>query len=149
MRLIAEGIMTGQLPWTLVIIGIVIAIFCAFAQIPILPVALGLYLPISLNSAIFFGGIIRKLVEMKFNKLESERDAAVERGILISSGLVAGDAITGILIGIFAALNMQINFLATIIQNGALRNLISLVVFLILGGWLYRDSSSIRVYRDI
>src|SRR5690606_11102527 len=65
MRLIVEGIMTGQLPWTLVIIGVVIAIFCSFVQIPILPLALGLYLPISLNSAIFFGGIIRKLVEIK------------------------------------------------------------------------------------
>lgn len=148
MRLIVEGIMTGQLPWTLVIIGAVMAIFCAFAQIPILPVALGLYLPISLNSAIFFGGIIRKLVEMKFNRDESELDAAVERGTLISSGFVAGDAITGILIGIFAALNIQINFLAIIIQNEVLRNVVSLGVFIILGGWLYRYSCNIRSNSD-
>lgn len=148
MRLIVEGIMTGQLPWTLVIIGVVIAIFCAFAQVPILPVALGLYLPISLNSAIFFGGVTRKLVEVKFSKDESERDAAVERGILISSGLVAGDAITGILIGIFAALNIQTNFLAVIIQNETLRNIVSLAVFVILGGWLYRYSCNIRSKED-
>lgn len=149
MRLIVEGIMTGQLPWTLVIIGVVIAIFCSFAQIPILPVALGLYLPISLNSAIFFGGIIRKLVEIKFNKDESQLDAAVERGTLISSGLVAGDAITGILIGIFAALNIQTNFLATIIQNEVLRNIVSLGVFVILGSWVYRYSCNIRDNREV
>lgn len=142
MRLIVEGIMTGQLPWTLVIIGAVIAIFCALAKLPILPVALGIYLPISLNSAIFFGGIIRKLVEMKFKKEENEMDAAIERGTLISSGLVAGDALTGILIGIFAALNIQTNFLASIIQNDTLRNIITLGVFVVLGGWLYNYSVS-------
>jgi len=148
MRLIVEGIMTGQLPWTLVIIGGVIAIFCALAKLPILPVALGIYLPISLNSAIFFGGIMRKLVEMKFKKEENEKDAAVERGILISSGLVAGDALTGILIGAFAALNIQTNFLASIIQNEAIRNLVSVGVFVVLGGWLYRYSCNVRRDRD-
>lgn len=148
MRLIVEGIMTGKLPWTLVIIGAVIAIFCAFAKLPILPVALGIYLPISLNTGIFFGGIIRKLVEMKFKNDESDLDAAVERGTLIASGLVAGDALTGILIGIFAALNVKTDFLAGVIQNEALRNLVSLGVFVILGGWLYRYSSNIRENRE-
>lgn len=148
MRLIVEGIMTGRLPWTLVIIGAVIAIFSALAKLPILPVALGIYLPISLNTAIFFGGIIRKLVEMKFNKDEADLDTAVERGTLIASGLVAGDALTGILIGIFAALNIQTTFLAGIITNDAMRNLVSLGIFVILGGWLYRYSVNIREDRE-
>lgn len=144
MRLIVEGIMTGRLPWTLVVIGAVIAIFCALAKLPILPIALGIYLPISLNSAIFFGGIIRKLVEMKFKKDEADLDTAAERGTLIASGLVAGDALTGILIGIFAALNIQIDFLSGIITNDAMRNLLSLGIFVVLGGWLYRYSCNIR-----
>lgn len=144
MRLIVEGIMTGQLPWTLVIIGAIIALFCALASLPILPVALGIYLPISLNSAIFFGGIIRKLVEIRFKNDESNLDGAVERGTLIASGLVAGDALTGILIGVFAALNIKIDFLAGIIPNEGLKNLVSLGIFLVLAIWLYNYSSRIR-----
>ena len=144
MRLIAEGIMTGQLPWTLVIIGAVIALFCAFASLPILPVALGIYLPISLNSAIFFGGIIRKLVEIRFKKDESNLDLAVERGTLIASGLVAGDALTGIIIGIFAALNIRTDFLAGIIPNEAFKNLVSLGIFVALAAWLYSYSCRLR-----
>jgi len=149
MRLIVEGIMTGKLPWTLVIVGVIMAIFCALAKIPILPVALGLYLPISLNTAIFFGGIISRLVEKRFKDNEAKKDEALERGILISSGLVAGDAITGIFIGIFAALNIRTDFLSGIIQDEVLRNIVSLAAFIILGLWLYRYCCNIRKEREV
>lgn len=146
MRLIVEGIMIGQLPWTLVIIGIMIAVFCALASLPILPVALGLYLPISLNSAIFFGGIVRNLVDNKFKENELDMNTAVERGTLIASGLVAGDALTGIVIGIFAALNIKTNFLAGIIPSEGIRNLVSIGIFVLLAMWLY--NYSIRFSRN-
>jgi len=146
MKLLVEGIMTGKLPWTLVIIGAVIALFCALAGLPILAVALGIYLPITLNTAIFFGGLIRKFVELRFKAHEVNRDDAVERGTLIASGLVAGDAITGIIIGAFAALNLSIDVLSGVITNDALRNLVSLVIFAALAAWLY--SYSCRVKRN-
>ncbi len=146
MRLIVEGIMIGQLPWTLVIIGIMIATFCALASLPILPVALGLYLPISLNSAIFFGGIVRNLVDNKFKENELDMNTAVERGTLIASGLVAGDALTGIVIGIFAAVNIKTNFLAGIIPSEGIRNLVSIAIFVLLAIWLY--NYSIRFSRN-
>ncbi len=144
MRLIVEGIMTGRLPWTLVIIGAVIALFCAFSGLPILPVALGIYLPISLNSAIFFGGLIRKFVEIRFKKDESSLDLAVERGTLIASGLVAGDALTGIIIGVFAALNIKTDFLGAIFPNESLKNLVSIGIFVALAAWLYNYSCRLR-----
>lgn len=144
MKLIVEGIMIGKLPWTLVIIGAMIAAFCALASLPILPVALGLYLPISLNSAIFFGGIIRKLVDNKFKDNELDKDNAVERGTLIASGLVAGDALTGIVIGVFAFLNIKTNFLANIIPSESFKNLISLGIFVALAIWLYNYSVKIK-----
>ncbi|WP_313342448.1 OPT family oligopeptide transporter [Sedimentibacter sp.] len=144
MRLIVEGIMTGKLPWTLVIIGAVIALFCALAGLPILAVALGIYLPITLNSAIFFGGLIRKFVELRFNANEIDKDNAVERGTLIASGLVAGDAITGIIIGVFAALNVSIDILSGVITNEPLRNLISMGIFAVLAAWLYNYSCRVR-----
>ncbi len=140
MKLIVEGIMTAKLPWTLVIIGIFIAIFCALTGLPILPVALGIYLPITLNTAIFFGGLIRLLVEKKFKNDKESLDTAVERGTLIASGLVAGDALTGIIIGIFAALSIKIDFLSSIIPNESVKNFISLAVFVLLGFWIYNYS---------
>lgn len=144
MRLIVEGIMTGKLPWTLVIIGAMIALFCALAGLPILAVALGIYLPISLNSAIFFGGLVRSLVESRFEKDENYRDDAVERGTLIASGLVAGDALTGILIGVFAALNIRTDFLGALIPNEPLKNLVSLGIFVVLAIWIYSYSCRVR-----
>ena len=134
MKLIVEGIMTAQLPWTLVVVGAMIAIFCALAGLPILAVALGIYLPITLNTALFAGGIIRDLVERKFKDDSEGKSDAVEKGILLSSGLVAGDAITGIVIGIFAALNISINFGSKILPES---NIITFVIFLLFAIWIY------------
>ncbi|MGM0549129.1 MAG: OPT/YSL family transporter, partial [Bacillota bacterium] len=144
MKLIVEGIMIGKLPWTLVIIGVMIAAFCALASLPILPVALGLYLPISLNSAIFFGGIVRNFVDKKFAGKDQAKDEAVERGTLIASGLVAGDALTGIAIGLFAALNIKTDLLASVIPNAAFKNLLSLGLFVLLAIWMYNYSIKIK-----
>ncbi len=93
MKMIVEGIMTAQLPWTLIIIGAAIALFCELAGIAVLPVALGIYLPITLNAAILVGGIIREIVERKFAKDKDRRGEVVEKGTLLASGLVAGDAL--------------------------------------------------------
>ncbi|WP_297406750.1 OPT family oligopeptide transporter [uncultured Cetobacterium sp.] len=134
MKLIVEGIMTAQLPWTLVIVGAMIAVFCALAGLPILAVALGIYLPITLNTALFAGGIIRDLVERKFKDDPEGKSDAVEKGILLSSGLVAGDAITGIVIGIFAALNISINFGSKLVPQSSI---ITFIIFLLFAIWIY------------
>lgn len=134
MKLIVEGIMTAQLPWTLVIVGAMIAVFCALAGLPILAVALGIYLPITLNTALFAGGIIRDLVERKFKDDPEGKSDAVEKGILLSSGLVAGDAITGIVIGIFAALNISINFGSRLVPQSSI---ITFIIFLLFAIWIY------------
>lgn len=153
MRLIVEGIIGGQLPWTLVIIGVMIAAFCALASLPILPVALGLYLPISLTTAIFSGGLVRTFVERKFkdkeegdypdpdhDKNDLAKDNAVERGTLLASGLIAGDALTGILIGGFAFAEIKTDFLSNVIANDAIKNLVSLALFVALAIWVYMYS---------
>ncbi|WP_300367385.1 OPT family oligopeptide transporter [Brachyspira sp.] len=139
MKLIVEGIMTAKLPWTLVIIGAAIAIFCYIAKLPILPVALGLYLPITLTTAIFVGGVVRVFAERKFKNNEEEKTEAVEKGILLASGLVAGDAILGIFIGIMAALNISINFGASIVPQS---NLITFIIFTLFCIWVYRYTVS-------
>lgn len=137
MRLIVEGIMTAQIPWTLVIVGAAIASFCAMAGIPILPVALGIYLPISLSSPVLIGGIIRKFVENKFRKNEVRKEDSVERGVLLASGLVAGDALIGILIAIFAILEVKIGIGAKLFPSLSGSSLMSFIMFLVLGTWVY------------
>lgn len=137
MRLIAEGIMTAQIPWTLVIVGAAIAAFCAMVGIPILPVALGIYLPLSLSSPVLIGGIIRKFVENKFKKDEERKESSIERGILLASGLVAGDALIGILIAVFAILEVKIGIGAKLFPTLAGSSLLSFIMFIILGTWVY------------
>lgn len=147
MRLIVEGIMTAQLPWTLVIVGAAIAIFCAMAEIPILPVALGIYLPISLSSPVLIGGIIRKIVENKFKNNEERKDSSVDKGVLLASGLVAGDALLGILIAILAVLEVDIVIGPKLFPALAGSNLLSFVMFMALGAWIY--IFSVRKDREI
>jgi len=153
MKLVVEGIMTAKIPWTLVIAGAALAVFCALAGISIMPVALGLYLPITLSAAVLVGGIIRKLVEQKARKDEKSKDAyveksddesgpklmdaSVEKGILLASGLVAGDALLGIVIATFAILSVNIGFGALIFPAISSSSLISFVMFILLGVWIY------------
>jgi len=149
MKMIVEGIMTGVLPWTLVLIGVALAAFCYLANIPILAVALGLYLPIGLSAALLAGGIVRALVEKTMMRTakgedaaaakdkEASRDKAVESGILLSSGLVAGDAIMGIVIGVFAAIGTNIAFGLKLFPTIAPSNLLSFGMFVLLAIWVY------------
>lgn len=92
MALIGKGILTGQLPLTLISVGVVLGVVLLLLGIPILPFAIGLYLPLSLSTAIMLGGVIKIIV----NRASSDPDTEM-RGVLLCSGLVAGDALTGIL----------------------------------------------------
>lgn len=137
MKMIVEGIMTAQLPWTLIIIGAAIAIFCEMASISILPVALGIYLPITLNAAILVGGIIREIAERRFGKDKNRRDEVVEKGTLLASGLVAGDALMGIIVAALVASNINIAFGKGFLTNITQSNLFSFIMFILLGLWIY------------
>lgn len=101
MAMIVKGVILKQLPWTLVIIGIFIGVILALLEVPILPFAIGLYLPIALSTSIMLGGLVRLLT-----KQLSSNSAVKERGILTSSGLVAGDASMGVLIALFTVLGV-------------------------------------------
>ncbi|MDF2673766.1 MAG: oligopeptide transporter, family [Clostridiales bacterium] len=142
MRMIVEGIMTAQLPWTLIIAGAAIALFCELAGISILPVALGIYLPITLNAAILTGGIIREIVERRFSKDPERRSEVIEKGTLLASGLVAGDALMGIVVAALVAAAINIGFGGNILPGIAQSDLFSFIMFLALGLWIYLFSSS-------
>ncbi len=110
MKLVVEGVMGGQLPWTLVLAGAGIGVVLAVLRLPILPIAIGLYLPIHLSVPIMCGGIVRQLVDRKLtgnDEEDKETKEQVETGILFASGLIAGEGLIGILLAVFAVLNID------------------------------------------
>lgn len=106
MKMIVEGVMGGTLPWTLVFIGIFIAIVIEIMGIPVLPVAIGLYLPLELSSCIMIGGLIRLYVDKKKLKEGTDRKKVVNRGILFCSGMIAGEGLVGILLAILTVMSV-------------------------------------------
>ncbi len=102
MRMIVEGVMDGNLPWTLVFIGVFIAIVVEILGVAVLPVAIGLYLPLELSATIMIGGLIRHFVDMKHAKEEDEAGA----GVLFCSGLIAGEGLVGIIMAILTVLKV-------------------------------------------
>lgn len=98
MATLTSGIMSGNLPWPMIIVGIVMALFLYLLNLPIMTVAIGFYLPISTTSIILVGALIRVFIE-KISKSEEDREAKVSNGISLSSGLVAGGSLIG-LVGI-------------------------------------------------
>ena len=107
MKLVVEGVMGGNLPWALVFTGVFIAIVIEILGIPVLPVAIGLYLPIHLSTPIMIGGLVRLLLEKRKAASEHERESMIQSGILYSSGLIAGEGIIGILLAVCAVIPMK------------------------------------------
>ena len=106
MKLIIEGVMDGNLPWGLVFIGVFIAIVVEIIGIPVLPFAIGIYLPVQLNACIMVGGLVRLALD-KLKKKEEEKKAIVNDGILFCSGMIAGEGLVGILLALFAVFGID------------------------------------------
>ena len=109
MKMIVEGIMNAQLPWSLIFIGVFVAIVIEILGVPVMPVAVGMYLPFALSAGIMCGGVIRWFVEKRTKKNEKFNKDAVERGTLYTSGLIAGEGLMGILLAVFAVLHWDID----------------------------------------
>jgi putative OPT family oligopeptide transporter len=104
MALVVDGILTQKLPWGLILVGAFLAIAIELVGIPSLPVAVGVYLPISTSATMFMGGVIRWLVDRRRSPAEREGpDADSGPGVLFSSGLIAGGAIMGVVLAGLAA----------------------------------------------
>jgi putative OPT family oligopeptide transporter len=135
MKLVVEGVMGGTLPWGLVFCGVGIAIAVEILGLPVLPFAIGLYLPIHLSAPIFIGGLVRWFFEnRKSSNTEEERKDIIDRGVLYSSGMIAGEGLVGILLAIFAVIPISSGkSLADMINLGfTIGNLGGTVFFIIL-----------------
>lgn len=137
MKLVVEGVMGSSLPWDLVFVGIGIAIVIWILRVPILPFAIGLYLPIYLSTPIMVGGLIRWYFEEK-KKFSSEAHKAnvVENGVLYTSGMIAGEGLVGILLAAFAVIPIKggslLEFINLSSHGITIGNIGGLIVFFLL-----------------
>ncbi len=106
MKMIVEGVMGGNLPWALVFTGVFIAVVAEVVGIPVLPFAIGVYLPVQLNACIMVGGLIR-LALNHLKRKEEEKNAIINDGILFCSGMIAGEGLVGILLAVFAVFGID------------------------------------------
>ena len=129
MKMIIEGVMEGNLPWALILSGMCIAIFIELLKIPVLPFAIGVYLPIQLNACIMVGGIIRLFFDRM--KDSDRKDTAINRGILFSSGMIAGEGLVGIALALLVVLGLDTKIdLASLLNiSPAVANIGGLVLF--------------------
>lgn len=129
MKMIVEGVTQGNLPWGLVFIGVFIAVVVELLGIPVLPFAIGVYLPVHLNACIMVGGLIRLFVDKIKN--EEKREKVANRGVLFCSGMIAGEGLVGILLALLAVLGIDkvIDISAYVALPTWLGNIASIVVF--------------------
>jgi len=145
MSTIIKGMLSQQLPWGLVIIGIFISIVLELCGVKSLSFAVGAYLPLSTTSTIYVGGLVKALIDKISGKGSSE-ESELSSGMLYSTGLVAGGSLGGIAIAVFAgvregylakALNIGTHFQLEE-KLGSTFDLLGVIAFLILTFFLFR-----------
>lgn len=150
---IIKGILDRQLPWALVLIGVMITLMLEASGVPSLAFAVGVYLPLSTSTPIFVGGMIRWLIDRWLKRRLADRQLTEEEftaetdkspGVLMASGYIAGGAIAGIVIafltGVTVDTNRRIEEWATgsnPFYAGNMADLLSLIPFLAISIILY------------
>ena len=109
MKMIVEGIMGGNLPWNLVFVGVFLAIALEILRVPVMPFAIGLYLPIYLNASIMIGGVVRMFMDRRKNVDEETKTKQTTDGTLYCAGMIAGEGLVGILLAIFAVFGINVS----------------------------------------
>ena len=134
MKMIVEGVMGGKLPWSLVIVGVVLACVVEILGIPVLPFAIGVYLPVLLNAGIMIGGLVRLYFDRKKYASEQEQTRVTNRGVLYCSGMIAGEGLVGIVLAILAVIGVsdKINMAGALNLSAGAGNIASAVVFAVM-----------------
>ena len=122
MKMIVEGVMGGNLPWALVFIGVFIAIMIELLSIPVLPFAIGLYLPIELSACIMVGGVLRLILEKVYDG-KANKDKVINNGVLCCSGMIAGEGLVGILLAVLAVVTIKGKTVASLVDLSGVLNL--------------------------
>jgi len=137
MKLVIDGVLDQNLPWALILIGVVIAAVASLFKVPVLAFAVGVYLPLSTMAAVFMGGLMRWWLTRGVEPAEAERRR--EQGVLFGSGLVGGGGLTGVLLAVWVGIRggRRIEGFAPDLSEPAANLLALLTIFAILGFMAY------------
>lgn len=132
MKMIVEGIMDAKLPWVLVFMGVFLALALEVLRVPVMPFAIGLYLPIYLSCGIMVGGVVRLFLDKK-KEAEAKKKEMISNGTLYCAGMIAGEGLVGILMAVLAIIKVGDNSIGDIIGglfnlSGAAGNIVGLIV---------------------
>ena len=130
MKMIVEGIMGGNLPWGLVFIGVFLAICLEILRIPVMPFAIGLYLPIYLTAPIMIGGIVRGLLDRRKGVDEKTKTAQSTDGTLYCAGMIAGEGLVGILLAVFAVFGISLD-MSGIVNFGNIGGVVLMIIMIL------------------
>ncbi|MBN1861446.1 MAG: oligopeptide transporter, OPT family [Candidatus Thermoplasmatota archaeon] len=150
---VVQGTLGGEMVWPFVLAGMVLAFVLILLNLPVLPVAIGIYLPFTLTTPIFCGGVIRyltnKKIEARYGKTEQAntnewqlaiqqtevqpKDRILRTGLLFTAGLIAGEALTGVIVAfvIIAGLQMTVFTIPPVLPGLLIWLFIALLVFYI------------------
>ncbi|NOR15257.1 MAG: oligopeptide transporter, OPT family, partial [Candidatus Aminicenantes bacterium] len=137
MKTVIEGVLGGNLPWGLVLIGGSFAVVSELLRIPSLPLAVGIYLPLSTMTPIYVGGFLRQLIEQKRGQSEEKKRERTEKGVLLGSGFIAGEGITMVLVALYAFTTKTKPQGLGIVWPGDLGQFVALAAFLALTIFLW------------
>jgi len=139
MKTVVDGVLQANLPWNLVLIGASFAIVAELLSVPSLPFAVGIYLPLSTMTPVFIGGVIKYFVEAKRNKkTEDVAEKQTDKGVLLSSGLIAGEGIMGVLIAGYAVWTTTRPEGVSFGLTGVTGDWVSFIIFSAMGYFLFR-----------
>ena len=130
MKMIVEGIMGGNLPWGLVFVGVFLAICLEILRIPVMPFAIGLYLPIYQNATIMIGGIVRGLLDSRKGVDEKTKTAQSTDGTLYCAGMIAGEGLVGILLAIFAVVGISLD-MSGVVNLGNIGGVVLMIIMIL------------------
>ena len=129
MKMLVEGIMNEELPWAMILIGVFIAIVVEILKMPVMPFAVGMYLPFSLSAGIMAGGIVRIFVEKK-KGTEAEKKARTDRGLLFTSGMIAGEGLVGIALAILAVAGISLD-VSGVVNFGNIGGVVLMIIMIL------------------
>lgn len=146
MATLIKGIQSQNLDWEYVIVGVFIALTLELCNVKALAFAIGLYLPLSTTLPIFVGGAVKGIADWKTKKKLSEEETELSRGNLLATGLVAGGALTGVIVAILYVtmedtmntLNAEHNIVETLGHGGY--QLLGALFFAAMAFYLYRTA---------
>jgi OPT family oligopeptide transporter len=150
MATLAKGILSYNLDWQFVMVGVFIAVMIELCGIKALAFAIGLYLPLSTTLPIFIGGAIKGVIDWQAEKKgEAKQDDELGRGSLFATGLIAGGALAGVIVALLSVDDGIFQFLKKISAEHAISNLIGgngynllgVICFVVMGTILYRIGS--------